>query len=121
MKRDLAMAGLIGLAIGGMIFYAASSLSAGLPRLVEGTIGVGLLFLVLLGIAVAEIPMMSLGLRQMAQGKTPRGLVVAVFLIYVTFASVYASILILLTGAFLLSAGLAGLALVRFATGAWVR
>ncbi len=121
MKRDLAISGIIGLLIGGGIFGAAIALSAVLPRLIENVIVVGMLFVILLGIAVAEIPMMSLGLKQMVRGKTPRALVVAVFLIYVTFASVYASILVLLTGAILLSLGLAALALVRFASGVWVR
>ncbi len=121
MKRDLAISGIIGLLIGGGMFYAAMSLSGILPRLIEDAVAVVVLFFILLAIAVAEIPMMSFGLRQMAQGKTPRALVVTVFLIYVTFASVYASILVLLTGATLLSFGLAALAVVRFATGAWVR
>ncbi len=120
MKRDLAISGLLGLLIGGMIFYAAVSVSSGLPRLIENAVVAGILCLILLGVAVVEIPLMSFGLKQMARGKTPRALVVAVFLIYVTFASVYASILVLLTGAFLLSVGLAGLALVRYATGIWV-
>ncbi len=121
MKRDLAISGIFGLLVGGTIFYAAFSLSAGLPRLIENALAVGILFFILLAPAVAEIPMMSFGLRKMAQGKGPRGLVVAVFLIYVTFASVYASILVLLTGALLLSLGLAALGLVRFASGAWIK
>ncbi len=120
MKRDLFISGLIGLLAGGGIFYAALALSAGLPRLAESTVAVAILFLILLCLALGEIPMMSFGLKQMAGAKTPRVLVVIVFLIYVTFASVYASILVLLTGALVLSLGLAALGIVRFATGAWI-
>lgn len=121
MKRDLVVSGFIALLLGAGVYSAASALSTRLPILLPWTIGVAIAFSVLLLLSLAEIPMMLFALRQMARGTTSRRFVVAAFAAYVAFASVYASIFVLLTGQVLLGLGLAALGVVRFATGALIR
>lgn len=112
------LSGVLGVAIGALIFLAAVWISASIPRLVQDTVGVTIVLSVLLLLALAEIPMMLLGLWQMARsGTTPRGLLLGTFLVYVAFASVYAAIFVLVTGQTVWGGMLAALMLARFVSG----
>ncbi|HEX7593802.1 MAG TPA: hypothetical protein VF429_06490, partial [Anaerolineae bacterium] len=62
------------------------------------------------------------GLRQMARSQTtPRALVIGTFAVFVIFASVYASIFVVLTNKFAWGLVLAALCLARFASGMFVK
>ncbi|MBI5303128.1 MAG: hypothetical protein HY868_13420 [Chloroflexi bacterium] len=118
MKLDVAIAGAIGLLMGAGIYYLASSASAQIPTLVAHPIGIVVIGLILVAFAGAEIPIMVFGLKKIAASTTPRPFLLGTHAIYVTFASVYAAIFVLLTGqigwGMILAAGL----VVRFGTGA---
>lgn len=122
MKRDLVVTGILGSLVAVVIYLAVSAVSARLPLFVQGTVGVAIAFGFLLILSLVEIPVMVFGLRQMAcSASTPRRLILATFAFYVMFASVYASIFVLLTGQIHWGAALAALSLVRFASGVMVR
>jgi small-conductance mechanosensitive channel len=123
MRRDWPLAGFIGLLIGAGVYAAASVLSARLPTLVaQDGIGAAIIFAILLAFSLGEIPLMVFALRQMARSATTsRRFVLGVFVVYVAFASVYASIFVLLTGQVLWGIALAGLCVVRLASGALVQ
>lgn len=122
MKRDLAIFGLIGLGLGTAIFLSAGAIAARIPILVQGEFGVLTVFAILLAISLAEMPLMLFGLRQMARSQTtPRALFIGTHAVYVTFASVYASIFVVLTNEFAWGLALAALCIARFASGALVR
>lgn len=122
MKRDLILAGLVGLIVGICLYLGASALSTLIPTLLSLSLLVAVTFLFLLALSLVEIPMMLFGLRQMARSSaTPRRLLAGTFAFYVMFASVYASIFVLLTGQIGWGIALAALCLVRFASGMWIR
>lgn len=122
MKRDFLVTGFLGVLVALVIYFVASVVSVRLPNLIQGAVGVGIVFGFLLTLSLVEIPVMVFGLRQMARSvSTPRRLILATFAFYVMFASVYASIFVLLTGQILWGAVLAALSLVRFASGVIVR
>ena len=72
MKLDVAVAGAIGMLIGAGIYQLASAVSEKYPALIAHPIGVAIIFLILLGIALAEIPVMLFGLKKIAASTTPR-------------------------------------------------
>lgn len=122
MKPDIAVAGFIGLVIGGLIFFAAYWYKDNLPSLIESSLGVGIAFSVLLLIALSEMPVMVWGLQRMVRDpSTPRAVVLGTHAVYNSFAAVYAAAFILATGKELLALILVGLGLLRFVTGIWVR
>ncbi len=122
MKREFVVFGLVGLGLGVAIYFGAGAVSAHIPTLVQGGIGAVIVFSILLLISLAEMPMMLFGLRQMARSQTtPRALMIGTFAVFVVFASVYASIFVLLTGAMAWGLVLAALGLARFAGGVWVK
>jgi len=122
MRRDLAIFGVVGLVIGAAIYFTAGAVAARIPILVHGGIGGAIVFAILLLISLAEMPMMLFGLRQMAHSQsTPRVLLVGTHTVFVSFASVYASIFVVMTGEFGWGLALAALCVARFAGGAWVK
>ncbi len=122
MRRDLVVFGAIGLSAAVAIYLTASAIAARIPILVQGSIGVAIVFAILLAISLAEMPLMLFGLRQMARSTaTPRALLIGTFTVYVMFASVYAAIFVLLTGEFAWGLVLAALSVARFASGALVQ
>jgi len=122
MRRDIVVFGIVGLLFAAAIYLAASAVSTRLPLFVQGTVGVAITFGFLLILSLVEIPVMVFGLRQVARSaSTPRRLILATFAFYVMFASVYASIFVLLTGQILWGVALSALCLVRFASGVMVR
>ena len=124
MKRDLILAGLIGLVVSLFIFLGANWLKRVVPVLFPDVSATLVIFVFLLLVALVEMPMMVFALRKMAQSATaPRRLITLGFWLYVVFASVYAAMYVLLTGDNYFSLGtvLAALALVRFASGVLVR
>jgi hypothetical protein len=121
MKRDLALAGIIGLLIGAGVYAGASALSTRLPILLSGVILGVTAFAFFFLLALIEVPLMVFGLRQMARShSTPRRLVLATFGFYVAFASVYASAFVLLTGQIALGLVIAAMCLARLVSGVWV-
>ncbi len=114
--------GIAGLAIGGLVFAVASLFKNRIPLLIEGGIGVGIVFLVLLLMALAEIPVMVWALRRMVRdASTPRAVVLGTHVVYNSFAAVYAAAFVLVTGRETLGLVLAGVGLLRFITGIWIR
>ena len=65
---------------------------------------------------------MLVGLRYLVRSQnTPRALVIGAFTVFVMFASVYASVFVLLTGEFTWGLVLAALCLVRFTGGSLLK
>ncbi|MDE3091385.1 MAG: hypothetical protein KGJ80_18620 [Chloroflexota bacterium] len=121
MARGMIVAGIIGLAVGALIFLGARTIAAYWPNLIQG-VGAAMVFLFLLLISLAEMPLMLYGFRQMARGKlTPRSLLAGAFGVYVAFGAVYAAIFVLLTSQFALGLALASLCLARFLSGGLVK
>jgi hypothetical protein len=122
MKPGLAIFGLLGILVGAGIYWGAGAVAARIPILLQGGIRAAIAFAILLLISLAEMPMMLFGLRQMARNETtPYALVIGTFTVFVMFASVYASVFVLITGEFAWGLALAALCLARFAGGAWLK
>ncbi len=122
MRRDLVVSGLIGLFVAAGIYFGAGAVSARIPVLIQGGAGAVIVFAILLLISLVEMPMMLFGLRQMARSQTtPGALVIGTFMVFVIFASVYASIFVVLTNEFAWGLVLAALCLARFASGVLVK
>lgn len=116
------IAGAAGFFIGASIYAGASALSTHIPILLSLPLFSATTFVFLFALSLVEIPMMLFGLRQMARSSaTPRRLLVGTFAFYVMFASVYASIFVLLTGQIGWGIALTALCLLRFASGRWIR
>jgi hypothetical protein len=121
-KSDLALSGLLGLVIAGFIFVAASGISANLPGLIQDAMIEAMVFAFLLFIAVVEMPLMVIGMRQLVHSaSTPRAIVLGTNAGYVAFASVYAAAFLLITRESAWALLLAALTLLRFASGVFVR
>lgn len=122
MKRDLILAGILGLGLGIAIFAGASALSIFVPILLRARLVVIFAFIFFLVLSFIELPLMIVALRQLARSKStsPR-LVWATFAIFVMFAAIYAAMFVLLTGQIVWGIVLAALCLVRFASGVFVR
>lgn len=122
MKRDLILAGWVGLLLGIGLYIGASALSTRIPILLSLSLFSTITFVFLFALSVVEIPIMLFGLRQMARSSsTPRRLLIGTFAFFVMFASVYASMFVFLTGQMSWGIALAALCLVRFASGMWIR
>lgn len=121
MKRDLLLAGWMGLLIGAALYAGASALSTRIPILVQGTLFATIVFAFLLLLALLEVPMMVLGLRQMVRSaSTPRRLLDLTFAIYVAFAAFYASLFVLLTAQIVWGLAIVAVCFVRLMSGRWV-
>ncbi len=118
MKGSLLIAGIVGLLLSAAIYWGGSIVARRIPILVTSPVGAGIVFALLLAVALAEMPIMIFGLRQMARSlNTPRPALNGTFVIYVTFAAVYAAAFVLVTGQFAWGLVLAALSLVRLASG----
>ena len=117
----MALWGIIGLVISAAIFGVASIGASNFPALVQNGIIVAFIFVFLLGLSVAEIPMMLYGLRLMLRNQTQPLFLIGTFIIFVSFASVYASIFVALTANVILGSVLAALTLVRYVGGLWIK
>ncbi len=115
-------AGVLGFGLGMAIFAGASALSTLVPILLRTRLLVSLAFIFFFVLSIIEMPLMIVALRQMVcrHSTSPR-LVRATFAIFVMFAAVYAAMFVLLTGQIVWGTVLAGLCLVRFASGVFVR
>lgn len=89
-----------------------------LPILLSSSLLVAALFLFLIVFSIAEIPVMILGIRQIATSANPKARYLALLTTagYVFFGAAYAAPFILLTGRVGLGVALAGLSVVRFIT-----
>ncbi len=122
MKTDIAMAGLVGLIGGGLVLLVANRFKANLPLLIQGRLPIGILFFVLLVLALSEMPVMLWALQKMAQDpSTPRLAVLGTHVADSSFAAVYAAAFVLLTGEEVLAFVLAALSVLRFVSGIWIR
>ncbi len=121
MKRDLAIAGVIGILIGASVYWGASALSEWVVTVVHGLFGVALVFGFALFLSLAEIPLMVFSFRQMARSTTPRLLLAGAFGFYVAFAAVYAALFVILTGEAPSGIILVVLMFVRWVSGVFVR
>ncbi len=122
MKPDIAISGVVGLVIGGLVFLAANWYKNNIPVLIEGSSGVGIAFAVLLVIALSETPVMVWALQRMVRdASTPRAVVLGTHVLYTLFAAVYAAVFVLATGKDTLAFILAGLGLLRFVSGIWIK
>jgi hypothetical protein len=122
-KRDISLSGILGLVLGLLIFLASIWVRSLIPALLPGFILALVTFVVLLLIALVEMPMMVFALRKMAQSTTPRLMISSGFALYAMFAAVYAAIFILLTdaGYFYFGATLAALGIARLVSGIWIK
>jgi hypothetical protein len=122
LKRDLVIAGTIGLLIGAGVYASASASSEFVPSLVQGVFGITIAFAFFLLFALVEVPMMLMALRQMVRSIwTPRRLLLATFGFYVAFPSVYASAFVLLTGQFARGLVIAAVCIARFVSGVLIK
>jgi hypothetical protein len=122
LRRDMTIAGIIGLFCGVGVYVSASTLSTRIPILLQGMLLGAIAFAFFFLLALVEIPMMLFGLRQMARSaSTPRRLLLATFGFYVAFSSVYASAFVMLTGQVAFGLVLAGLCVARLVSGSWIK
>ncbi len=123
MKRDIAIAGLLGLLLGFAIWLFTIWLKALVPTFISDFISALVIFLIMLFFALAEIPVMVFAIRKLSQTSLPRWIVLAIFMFFVSFAAVYALIFILLTDTSYSNLGLvlAGLSLARFCGGIFIK
>ncbi len=120
MRRQWILPGIVALLIAAGLYAGASAVAGILPALVQGLAAV-VVFLFLLGISLAEIPVMLFGLRRMAHSATTPGwMLIATYFIYVTFGAVYASVFALLTTQVVWGLVLVALCLARFVSGMWI-
>ncbi len=114
------LAGAVGLVLSLLFYAVATGLEAFWPRplsLFPLSLIIGI---ALFGISIAEIPVMVFGIRQMAKSAPPLlSLLLAGF--YVAFGSVYAALMLFLTGAREWGSALAALCLARFISLLWAR
>ncbi len=123
MKRDIAIAGLLGLPLGFAIWLFTIWLKTLVPAFISDFISVLVIFLIMLFFALAEIPVMVFAIRKLSQTSLPRWIVLAIFMFFVSFAAVYALIFMLLTDSSYSNFGLvlAGLSLARFCGGIFIK
>ncbi len=123
MKRDIALSGTLGVILGLGILLLAISIKNFVPTLVSEFISTVVVFSILLIIALVEMPVTVMAIRLLSNSTISRRAIAGTFLFYVSFAAVYAFIFLLLAGSEHLYLGilLAGLCLVRFASGVFVR
>ncbi|MBI3913500.1 MAG: hypothetical protein HY327_04840 [Chloroflexi bacterium] len=120
MKKDLSIGGIVGLLSGALIYFATNWLTKYLPSLLSGPPLVGIVFVGLLFIALAEMPLMVYALRKIVRGSSG-WIAAATFGFFVSFAFVYAAVFIFATGDEALGNWLAALGLARFASGVLIR
>ena len=111
----LLISGVVGLAGNLLFFLLVAWLQVqSVPVLVSGWLTL-LPLLLCLGLSVAEIPLMIVGLRKIAADpkQTSSTLLAITNAFYVFFASVYAGMFVLLTGSIVVGAGLSALGGVR--------
>ena len=112
----LLISGVVGLAGNLLFFLLVVWLQVQfVPALLSGWLALFPLSLCL-GLSVAEIPMMVIGLRKLASDpkQTSSTLLALTNAFYVFFASVYAGMFVLLTGGIVVGVGLSALGIVRF-------
>ncbi len=120
MKADLALVGILGLLCGALIYVAAQWARQFVPDVLGGVVFAWIIFAMLLLISLAEMPLMLLALRRMAQTKTHRWILLGTYAFYVSFAFVYAALFVLVIGDNVLGNVLAALGVVRFVSGIFV-
>ena len=121
MKWQMALWGAIGLVISAAIFGIAYLGVSNFPPFIQNEIIIVIIFVFLLGLSIAEIPMMLYGLRLMIRNQTKPLFLIGTFIIFVSFASVYASIFVVLTSNLTLGLILVALSLVRYGGGLWIK
>jgi hypothetical protein len=121
-KGDIAVSGLVGLGINLCLYLGARRLSASIPFLLSDATLTGLIFGILILIALVEMPLTILAMRFMVRNpSTPRLVVLGTHMAYTAFSAVYAAGFVLATRGDLGGMLLAGLGFLRFASGAFVR
>jgi hypothetical protein len=122
MRRDLFFSGIIGLLAGAGVYASASALSTRIPILLQGMLLGTTAFAFFFLLALIEVPIMLLAVRQIARSSsTPRRLVLVTFGFFVAFASVYASALVLLTGQIAPGLAIVVVCVARFVSGIWIK
>jgi hypothetical protein len=126
MRGKLILSGCIGLAGNAglmLLLYllGRANASGALERLAPNDFLVITAYLLLLGLALAEIPLMVSGLRIVARSNARRWLLYAANVIFVFFSAFYAALFIVLSGHYVLGLTIAGTGLLRLAAGAvWI-
>jgi hypothetical protein len=116
LRSQLALSGLVGVAGGAMLTGGAIFLlqQTSLVPLITGLATWALLSFLLL-FSLAEIPVMIFGIRRLVANPSGTKLAVLINAIFTSFAAVYATPFLLLTGRVGIGLALAALCLVRFA------
>ncbi len=120
-RQGIAVSGAVGVLLAALIYFLAprGQLLQRFPTIPDWAELA--LFILLLGISLAELPVMFVGIRTFGRGGMNRYLIYSINVVYVAFAAVYAAILLLLFGDSAFTALLAGLSLIRWATDWWIR
>lgn len=117
----LMRSGLVGLALAPLIYFLSARVG-GLLHQWEGARGAeAIMFVGLLAVALAEVPVMVFALSLLSRSNLSRSFLYVANGAYVAFAAVYAAVLNLMFGESVFSALLASLSLLRFITGRWIR
>lgn len=114
-QQLLLLSGLAGLACNVVLFLSVALFQRWfLAPLLAGWLAV-IPLVFCLGLSVAEVPIMVVGLRKLAVDPKRKsfGLLAFTNALYVAFAAVYASLFVLLTGKVLIGAALSALGVVR--------
>ncbi len=124
-RSRLMGSGAVGIALAALVYFLAARADGSLHGVLVGRVPLpvtqAVVFVILLGVSLVEIPVMIFGLRTMCAGKARTAMVYSVNALYVAFASAYALLMVLLFGESNFSALLAGLSAVRWLSDWWIR
>ncbi len=114
MRWPLVLSGAVGIVLAALLYFPATRIGGILRVLVPLREAEIIIFVILLGTALIEMPVMLYGLHVLLNSSVTRRFIYGVNALYVAFAAVYAIILVLLFGESNLSLLLVGLCGVRW-------
>ncbi len=121
LRWALVLSGAVGLGLAALLYFLAAQVGGILGVLAPLRAAEIIIFAILLGVALLEMPVMIIGLHTLLGTNLDRRFVYGVNVIYVAFAAFYAVILILLFDESNLSMLLVSLCAVRWLSDWWIR
>ncbi len=113
--------GAVGVALAALVYFLAARVVGLVHPLVPWREAEGIVFAVLLIVALIEMPTMVVGLRIFATRKVNPAFLYSLNIIYIAFAAVYAGAQVLLFGESTRSLLLLALCALRWASDWWIR
>ncbi len=118
--------GAVGLALAALVYFLAARVVGGILReVLAGLVPLpetqAIVFVILLGFSLLEMPVMIFALRTLHGDKGSQGVFYALNALYVAFASAYAALMVLLFGESSFSELLVGMSAVRWLSAWWIR